>query len=969
MFDPTKRRQLWLTQDWEAAWTMVLKPWLTRSGDLHPGYVVVPTRGQARALRLRMAGEGIVSVGVRFVTPGLIRQLPFGKRDGGGEVPGQGVLEFGLKGAVARWLERHPDQRDNDGLARSLLSRPSGPLEDWADLLRAGLSEDSFPHPFVRSVFRDLRLWLGRQGLSLPVGETPGVADRLDGEAGRPASRALIYGFSAEHWQDWPELARLCARTDEVAGVLPYPSFEGKPLEENWVALLERVIGAEALSLPDQEERASGQLARSWALNLSGDESSTEWADASVLVGTNPAAEAELLFGQVVTWLATPGARIAVIFPTASPVVADLAEKLTLAGVRFCDEIATTGAPSGETGLLRAVLAYQRGGCRLEDLWALARRLRGTGQLDLKAGESRGWIERVFDGAQSHRVEDALRLPEAATLRGGQSMVDLAGSVGFWPERLTVGRAAGRLKDVAIRWGLDEPGWMGGVNRLIERDGDLHPRDAVIDLLSGSLPERAPRSGLQRDDFAPVVLTTRKRATAQVWTHVVFAGCNAEGWPSLPEETFWLSDDARRELNRRSKTVTLPLAEDAAILERLGILDICNNVLNTVALSSCLRVNDGSESDRSPHPWLERILLQKVRTAGGDGAARPGWRELARRPGAGSAGGGESTAGWAEVWRGRRDPSRAFDGHSYCPGDVRMGGRRWAARLLERGYEDPVILWYEGVLRLEAVREEPMERSRRKEMGLLAHRLIAEALRGDHAAGSVFPFPGAEVVSRRLEGVLAAWRRSRPDDAYWHSFHLELAALSRHLLNRVLGGLRGSFLGVEFALPGGTAIPTRYGPLGVSGRLDLVMLDQPEWPGASVTIVDFKTGADRPLRADRMAGRGQSLQLGVYLKAAMERGARCASVRMVRPEEGTDSELTDEELEGVQSAFDRLGLMILTGRFGQLTADRNRFQRTVKLPLACVPVAQAVLVEKFGRTFPEWQDESAGESGTDESAD
>ena len=75
MFEPSLKRQLYLTQDWEAAWRLVVEPWLTVFDRVNPGTVVVPTRGQARALRSRMAIEGVATLGVRFVTPGLIRTL------------------------------------------------------------------------------------------------------------------------------------------------------------------------------------------------------------------------------------------------------------------------------------------------------------------------------------------------------------------------------------------------------------------------------------------------------------------------------------------------------------------------------------------------------------------------------------------------------------------------------------------------------------------------------------------------------------------------------------------------------------------------------------------------------------------------------------------------------------------------------------------------------------------------------
>ncbi|RKX31290.1 MAG: hypothetical protein DRP71_13660 [Verrucomicrobia bacterium] len=972
MFDPTESRQLFLTQDWETAWQTVVKPWLSRSDGLYPGYVLVPTRGQARALRLRMALDGVVSVGARFVTPGLVQRLPLAGLRVSAGVPDRAVLEFALTVSVAEAAARVGAGQEEEGLARSLLSRPSGPLDDWGDLLRAGLDEGSFPHPFVRRVFRLLRDWLEVRGFTVPHAGRVRSPDRIEGADG--GDRALIYGFGADCWRDWPELEGLIRAMESVTAVIPFPSFSGKPLEEEWVDLFESALGTEALSLPDQGESRWQTLARGWVLGDSSEDSGIDWNEVPILVGRDPAAEVALVFSQIITWLGQPGARIAVIFPAGSPTVADLAGRLQDAGIRFCDEMATTGAPSGEISLLRAFLTYQRGGCRLEEFWALARLLRNGGQFSLTAGQSRDWIERVFDAGQSHRVEDALKTSEATRSSGGRAMAELAQSVGFWPERLSVARAVTMMEACVERWGLEVPERMGSLDRLAAACDHEYPREAVVDLLHRSLPERAPRQGLVRDDFAPVVLTTRKRATAQVWSHVLFTGSNAEAWPNLSEETFWLADTARREINRKSgKPRHLLLVEDSSILERLSCLDICSNAVTAVAFSACLRVNDGTETDWSPHPWLERVLLQKSRAlralnrAGEPeavgGFSREDWQALARRLGRNRALPPGVLEKWIKTWKRRRDPAAPFDADFYCHDPRGVPQRNWAARLLEAGFQDPVVLWYEGVLRLRRIPESSLERSRRKEMGSLVHRFLAAALRGDAGSGSIHPVSPAKLCRDRLDRLLSDFRPARPDDAYWQSFHLELAALSRSLLERILGLKPGVWLGAEYGLPKDARLPTIHGDLGVSGRFDLLVMDRSEWDGASATINDFKTGSDKPLNAARMGDRGQSLQLGVYLKAAMELGAAGAVVRMIQPEKEKDSSLADDTLEAIQPAFDRLGRQILSGRYGQLTPERNRFQYGFTGPLACVPIPYAVLEQKYGVTFPDQEGGGDGSSG------
>lgn len=968
MYDPTESRQLFLTQDWDAAWEAVVKPWLSRSDGLYPGYVVVPTRGQARALRLRMAQEGVVSIGARFVTPGLIRRLPIFGLSPSGMVPDRAILEFALTLSVTEACERGDGDADDEGLARSLLSRPTDPLDDWDDLLRAGLDEESFPHPFVRRIFRLLRGWLRARGFAIPHAEEEPPNGVVTADSTRGYDRALIYGFGTDCRPDGPDLFRLSTAMKAVTAVIPFPSFSGKPLEEDWVGRFESALGVESLSLPDQAERRWGSLARSWVSNDSSEGDAAVFREVPVLIGRDPQAEAALIFNQIVAWLARPQARIAVVFPAGSPGVADLAARLRDAGVRFCDEVATTGAPSGEIALLRAFLNYQRGGCRLEELWALARLLKNGGLFSLTAGQSRDWIERVFDACQSHRVAEVLKTAEVARSSRGREMAELIEMVGFWPERLSVARGVALLESCAERWGLEMPERLVGLDRLIAANDGDHPREAVVDLLIGSLPERAPRQGLVRDDFAPVVLTTRRRATAQVWSHALFAGSNAEAWPRPPEETFWLADSARRELNRKAGDPgLLHLAEDTTILERLNCLDICSNVVDGVAFSACLRVNDGTETDRAPHPWLERILLQKSRVVpsggAGGGFTRKHWQGLARQVAVESVETPDELKNWVQVWHRRRDPQTPFDAWFYCHEPKRASTRRWAARLLEVGFQDPVVLWYQGVMRLRRIEEAPLERSRRRELGSLVHRFLALAMRGDARPGTLHPIPAVDLCRECLERLLTEFQLSRPDDAYWRSFHLELAALTRNLLGRILGHEAGAWIGTEIALPSDARIETLYGDLPLSGRIDLIESDRPEWAGATMRINDFKTGADEPLKAGRMGERGQSLQLGVYLKAALELGVAEAEIRMVQTEKEKDSSLKAEAVDEIQPAFNHLGRRILSGRFGQLTADRSRFDFGFESPLACVPIPLAVLEQKNAVTFPVEEVANAVEGG------
>jgi hypothetical protein len=167
---------------------------------------------------------------------------------------------------------------------------------------------------------------------------------------------------------------------------------------------------------------------------------------------------------------------------------------------------------------------------------------------------------------------------------------------------------------------------------------------------------------------------------------------------------------------------------------------------------------------------------------------------------------------------------------------------------------------------------------------------------------------------------------------------------------------------VEASLPAGTAIGlgAEGGSVGVTGRMDLALSDRPEWAGAQVDIVDFKTGADARLSARGMA-RGASLQLGIYLAAVATLGVKGAQVWMLKPDGSKPAGLGLTELDEALAGLARLGRHLATGRYGALTADRTDFSHGYEWPLACTPVRRAVLDRKFAATFGALAEEVADE--------
>jgi hypothetical protein len=179
---------------------------------------------------------------------------------------------------------------------------------------------------------------------------------------------------------------------------------------------------------------------------------------------------------------------------------------------------------------------------------------------------------------------------------------------------------------------------------------------------------------------------------------------------------------------------------------------------------------------------------------------------------------------------------------------------------------------------------------------------------------------------------------------------MDVCRAAEELLGHVLGLSGARYGAVEVRLPEGSTVPAGdAGPLAVRGRMDLVLSDRPRWDGARVDIVDYKTAARAKLSAKRMASSGEALQLGVYLQGARSLGASGA-VWMLKPEE-RPMRVGMEEADEACAKLATLGAHLTTGIYGARTPDRDEFTHGFEWPLACAPIASAILESKFALTF------------------
>jgi hypothetical protein len=533
-----------------------------------------------------------------------------------------------------------------------------------------------------------------------------------------------------------------------------------------------------------------------------------------------------------------------------------------------------------------------------------------------------------------------------------------------WPGSLTLSDALSRFEAARDRLSAGEPTGWSALRRFAERAAEPMPAAAILEAIKAFLPEKAPVAvAKQRSGFSAVTLTTVRRAAGVAWSHVILCGSNQGVWPTRHEPSCWLGDDTRMSLNESAGlALGLSTADADAANERRLYAAVARDTLSEVIFSAALFDEEDAEAGLGPNPWLERILWNAGLLTKDDSSVA--LRKIAGpgRP-ARIATGNEPAAleAWGRIWFGRRDPRLAFDQHFFSLGDGRPEPRL-SAVLVEKGLEDPVRLWFGAILKVERVEWRPYTRARPKLVGTAVHGVLKRALQGLPAEGDFFAMPARPEAEARLSSELEALRLKWPDDRYWDSLHVDVSGAARDLLDQVYSDPLPGFAAAEVRMPEGSAL--QLGPdlrVAVSGRMDLVTADRPSWRGSTVTIIDFKTGADLPVTARRMANSGASLQLGVYLEAARSAGAT-GSVKMLKP--GTKpSGIATGQLADALVRLGRLGEHLSTGIFGALTPDRGDFETRFDWPLACAPIGHALLQEKYALTFTGGDDVDGGDPG------
>jgi hypothetical protein len=939
----------------ESEWRGIIRPWLEEgAGRLERALVVAPTRGQTQALKQRCLAEGLPLLGVEFLTPGLARR----KR---AQPPGIGrsLQVLVLRTLIEARLRPLAADDPARGIWKSLSSDLESALGDFEELIRGGFHASDFPRAELQGLFGELAAWVERNGFALgPAQDVEAGLTPPAGGLAPVADRLLVLAGGAEGWGDFFGLVALARRCPAVTVVLAEPEFQGGGGGEEWVEVWQAVLGVEAragdAAAPPEGCGAVGEL-------LSGAAGSAERAE--VVVGRTGPDETERVAAAITRLLGEGADNIAVVFPGAGPAHARLSRLLVERGVAFADLIGTAGTPPIDTRILRALVDFYERGCRVEELLAVWPLLRSLGLAKVPLAQARTACQRLFDEVQSHSIDGREGLLESLDKRHGNEVARVARLLlPGWPKELTPADALNRFESVRARLALAEPAGWPVLRAFAARVSEPMPAGALLEAIRSFLPEKGPAPDSPgRGGFARVTLTTCRRAAGVAWSDTIFVEANSGIWPQRREPSCWIGDDARRELNKLGRfSLGVPTGDDRLALERRLLCAVARDTRRRVLFSASRFSEEDPEQRLAPNSWMERVMWKKGLMSS-SGSSWDGFGPLGEPEPPAPA---PKPSAWLDIWLRRRDPALPFDEFFLADPTGASRPGRLAAGQIERAIQDPARLWFGAVLRVERVGWGPFARARRKSIGTAVHRVLAAAMRGTPAGGSFFDVPPRPEAASRLEAALAALRARWPSDRYWDSFHGDVCRAARQLLGRVYELPAAPFAAVEARIPDGATIPLGgTDEIFVSGQMDLVLSDRPEWNGARVEIVDFKTGGDSRMTARKMESTGASLQLGVYLLAALSVGAS-GSVWMLKPEE-LPARVAGEDLGRASSKLGVLGDHLRTGVYGARTPDRGEHTHGFEWPLACAPIASAILERKFAATFGRGSPADAGEGADD----
>ncbi|MDQ6624909.1 MAG: PD-(D/E)XK nuclease family protein, partial [Verrucomicrobiota bacterium] len=502
--------------------------------------------------------------------------------------------------------------------------------------------------------------------------------------------------------------------------------------------------------------------------------------------------------------------------------------------------------------------------------------------------------------------------------------------------------------------------------------------------------------------YARVQSVTVPEAQGQEWSHLIFAGWNEGSWPPPTSGEFVRDEEIAafnggiRNLNRRAATqgqqgeghdavrdghaFFVGPAEERQIALR-QFESLVHSAAAEIAFSANLAQENAPERFWNPSELLTQVYQHTHQkplthsTMSGLQRATAAWLQSARS----LTSKGELPSVQIEQTRvaydSRRDPEQPA-------GEFDFAFRAPPARVpvfsvsdLEKLVSQPALIWLKKYLGVEAAAETGSPWS--AATGMWVHHWLAN-IASEEGAETFVRVPTASEIDGRIrtgaEQKMADVKRlcaaaGKPLPDWWSSGWQNALCLARHLGAKLATMQEWQWMATEQKIDVDECIAlSNDRTLSFRGRMDLLLArEEPSsgHPPTELWVVDYKTGATKPLaaarddaekRSTRLHNRlvkGEALQLGLYSLAVRERGADevflsivSSAVRAVEPQ------LAASDIGAHLDVFEELARMQQEGIFGMYGPLRSPFGYSRPYPLATVAIDPDLLDARWELTHP-----------------
>jgi hypothetical protein len=521
---PTRRPNLLITASPEAAWQGRLVNWFARIAAQawqaeHPAVVVVPTRGQAQALKARLLGAGLSAIGLQFVTPPHLRAL----LAGASEIlpPPRAHLRLLLALAAEEQLAVRSLSEAERLAAISVRRTPDHLLHLLEQLSAADSDFQKIDLPAFRPVVRKFRAHLAAARFDLfPEADRKTLARS---ERTVPLlSDLLVAGFNGAHWPLWHLLCAAVRAAKTATVVLQYPREPAADLDAAWVGTWEETFG-EAQAIETEAEHVVSER------------------ETLFLAGMDTGEQADAIAAAAHRFLAEENCtRLGIVVPTTGALSRLISATLTRQGIPHYDAKGQMAPGLFEAPDFWSWMELQR----IPRLHALLRFLTALpGEHSLFEKISRRHIADSLNRALGELALDDLAAL-AAFVRGrdakGELISGVLAAIHFLPDHTTFAEFLREISEAFTCLGWDErwreieqrTAWTAPVTSKFSRTLFLQWLEEI------AVSFRVTRDLVGQHPYARVQILTPTQAEDQSWSHLILAGLNESSWPASARGDF-----------------------------------------------------------------------------------------------------------------------------------------------------------------------------------------------------------------------------------------------------------------------------------------------------------------------------------------------------------------------------------------------------------------------------------------------